>query len=143
MSRRTSESALDLAAAAAMAAEVTAQGRRRGLALTVAVADAQGSLITLVRMDGAAGLSVVTAQQKIATVLRTGRSTRDVTEELVAESAAEPALLLGMVVHGGITPIPGGVPVRCDGVLVGAVAVSGGSSDEDHELALLAVAARR
>jgi uncharacterized protein GlcG (DUF336 family) len=40
-----------------------------------------------------------------------------------------------MVVHGGLIPIPGGVPVRRAGVLVGAVAVSGASSAEDHELA--------
>lgn len=132
---------VDLAAAAAMAQTVTTAAAGRGLSVTVAVADAQGSLVTLVRMDGAAGLSVVTAQKKIASVVRTGRSTRDVTEEFVAESAAEPALLLGMVVHGGIVPIPGGVPVRRDGVLVGAVAVSGASSDEDHELAMLAAAA--
>jgi uncharacterized protein GlcG (DUF336 family) len=129
---------LDLAAASAMASVVTAEAAARGLSVTVAVADAQGSLVTLVRMDGAAGLSVVTAQHKVTTVLRTGRSTRDVTDELVAESGAEPALLLGMVVHGGLIPIPGGVPVRRAGVLVGAVAVSGASSAEDHDLATLA-----
>ncbi|MCU1651667.1 MAG: hypothetical protein JWQ60_2816, partial [Pseudonocardia sp.] len=75
---------LDLAAASAMATVVTAEAAARGLSVTVAVADAQGSLVTLVRMDGAAGLSEVTAQHKVATVLRTGRSTRDVTDELVA-----------------------------------------------------------
>jgi uncharacterized protein GlcG (DUF336 family) len=129
---------LDAAVAEVMTDTVTEAARGRGLVVTVAVADAGGALIRLVRMDGAAGLSVVTAQQKIITVLRTGRSTQEVTDELVGESAAEPALLLGMVVHGGIMPIPGGVPVRGDGVLVGAVAVSGASSAEDHELAVLA-----
>jgi uncharacterized protein GlcG (DUF336 family) len=132
---------LDLAAASAMASVVAAEAAARGLSVTVAVADAQGSLVTLVRMDGAAGLSVVTAQHKVTTVLRTGRSTRDVTDELVAESGAEPALLLGMVVHGGLIPIPGGVPVHRAGVLIGAVAVSGASSAEDHDLATLAATA--
>jgi uncharacterized protein GlcG (DUF336 family) len=126
---------LDLATAAAMAAYVTGEAARRGLAVTVAVADAQGALVTLVRMDGAAGLSVVTAQHKLTTVLRTGRSTQAVTDDLVAETAGEPALLLGMVVHGGVIPIPGGVPILRAGVLAGAVAVSGASSTDDHALA--------
>jgi uncharacterized protein GlcG (DUF336 family) len=129
-----------LAAAEAAVAAVTAAGRERGLTLTVAVADGHGELVTLVRMDGAAGLSAVTAQGKIHSVLRTGRSTLAVTDELVAGSAAEPGLLLAMVVHGGVLPIPGGVPLVRDGEVAGAIAVSGASSQDDHELAELGAA---
>ncbi|OLT19461.1 hypothetical protein BJF78_10835 [Pseudonocardia sp. CNS-139] len=129
-----------LVAASAAAAAVTAAAGDRGLAVTVAVADAHGALVALVRMDGAAGLSARTAQHKIATVLHTGRSTLAVTEELVAGSAAEPGLLLGMVVHGGVVPIPGGVPLVRAGVLLGALGVSGASSADDHALAVLGAA---
>ena len=49
---------------------------------------------------------------------------------------------VGQLVPGGLVPVPGGVLVRdAAGVLLGAVGVSGDTSDRDEEAALAGIAA--
>jgi glc operon protein GlcG len=46
-----------------------------------------------------------------------------------------------MIARPDVVPFGGGVPVRLDGRLAGAVAVSGATSVQDHEIAERAAAA--
>jgi uncharacterized protein GlcG (DUF336 family) len=53
----------------------------------------------------------------------------------------EPALREGIVHRDRLVVFGGGVPLRVDGALVGAVGVSGGSAEQDREIAEAGAAA--
>jgi glc operon protein GlcG len=91
----------------------------RGRTAAIAVADAHGELIAFLRLDGA----------------RLARPTRVLGETLRAKGA-------DVAYYGDprYVGFGGGLPVRIDGVVAGAVAVSGLSDDEDEALAGMGVA---
>jgi len=53
----------------------------------------------------------------------------------------EPALLAGLVHRDRLVIFGGGVPILVDGALVGAVGCSGGSAEQDAEVASAGAAA--
>jgi glc operon protein GlcG len=114
---------------------------RLGLRISVAVADEAGALLAFARMDGATRLSARTAVDKTQTVILTGKATLDLGREWRAELAEEPELFHGMIARPDVVPFGGGVPVRVNGRLAGAVAVSGATSVQDHEIASRAASA--
>jgi uncharacterized protein GlcG (DUF336 family) len=126
---------LTLSQAQEIVGEAIRQAADMKLRISVAVADEAGGLLAFARMDGAARLSALTSVDKTRTVILTGTATIDVGESLREEMAAEPELFHGMIARWQIVPFGGGVPVLISGHLAGAVAVSGGSSREDHEIA--------
>lgn len=69
-----------------------------------------------------------TARRKVYTVAMTGMSTQEFGSALKSEMREEPELFHGMLGIEWVMAIPGGVPIRLVGQLVGAVAVSGGAS---------------
>jgi len=97
-----------------------------GLKCTLAVVDAGGHLIALERMDGALLASLETAQVKARTSVYFGAPTR----ALPMDKPFTPALLGG--VSYPLAFVPGGVPLRLEGRLVGGFAVGGGSSEQDE-----------
>jgi glc operon protein GlcG len=114
-------------AAEAVAAEATA----RGVSPVAAVVDAGGSLVYLWRPDRAQVASVEVATDKARTAAIYRRPSRDFEQQ--ASQGRPSALHLARAV-----PLQGGIPIFTDGIVVGAVGVSGASSaDEDQELALL------
>lgn len=108
---------------------------RRGLRVCVAVTGIAGDLIAFARMDGVPPLAAETSRRKCWTVVTTRRSTRDFGAMLKSDLQAEPELFHGMLKVGDMIAIEGGVPLIAAGLFVGAVAVSGASSDEDHAIA--------
>ena len=119
------------------------EAEQRGLAVAVVVTRLAGDPVMLVRMDGVAPLAAETARRKCWSVGLTGRATRAFGDMLKADFQVEPELFHGMLKIGDMTAIAGGVPLVVDGEAIGAVAVSGGSSDDDHEIAELAAAVLR
>jgi glc operon protein GlcG len=114
-------------AAQAVAAEATS----RGVDPVAAVVDSGGSLVYLWRPDRAQVASVEVATDKARTAAIYRRPSRDF--ERQASQGRPSALHLARAV-----PLQGGIPIVADGVVMGAVGVSGASSaDEDQELALL------
>jgi glc operon protein GlcG len=107
----------------------------KGRAAAVAIADAHGELVAFVRCDGALIASGTLAINKAFTAARLNRPTRLLGETLRAKGT-------DIAFYGDprYVGFPGGLPVRIDGVVVGAVAVSGLSDDEDETLAGFAVA---
>jgi glc operon protein GlcG len=127
---------LSLAGAQRVSEAAIAAAKARGLSIAVAVSGPAGDLRAFARMDGVAPLAAETARRKCWTVAITGgRSTRDFGEGLKGYLAEEPQLFHGMLRIGDMVAFPGGVPIRSHGLVIGAVAVSGASSVEDHELA--------
>jgi glc operon protein GlcG len=107
---------------------------RRGKAATIAVADSHGELIALWRMDGANLPSIVIAGNKAYTAARvradSGEMGRDV------KSSGDDAHYHGDARYVGWD---GGAVVRHDGEVLGAVAVSGLSGEEDIAIARVGV----
>jgi glc operon protein GlcG len=95
--------------------------------MVIAVADAGGHLLALVRMDGTQFGSIAVAQAKALSAVAFKRPTR-IFEEGLASTTRILAVSQAM-------PIAGGLPLTLDGKLVGAIAVSGGTPDEDEMIA--------
>lgn len=127
--------------ASAIVAAALAKSAELGLKpLSVAVLDAGGHLIAFQRQDGASILRPQIAVAKAAGALALGVSSRR-----IAEMAAErPSFVaaLGPIAPGGIVPAAGGVLlVDDDGATIGAVGVTGDTSDQDERCALAGIAA--
>lgn len=120
-----------VAALDAIRREVEARGKSAG----IAIADAHGELIAFVRCDGALLSSGTLAINKAFTAARLARPTRVLGETLRARGTD--VAFYGDARYVGFG---GGLPVRIDGVVAGAVAVSGLSDEEDEALAALGVA---
>jgi glc operon protein GlcG len=111
---------------------------RRKKQAVIAVADAHGELIALLRMDGAALQSGTIATNKAWTAAREGKPTLD-----IGRAARHPEDGFDLAFYGDRRAVGwgGGVPVLVAGQVVGSVAVSGLVQEEDVELANLGVAA--
>ncbi len=111
---------------------VRQEAERRGVAVTVAVADTWGELVGLLRMDGAPVSTVTIASNKAWTAARERMPT-----EAVGAAARSPEEPHEMDYYGDgrHTGWGGGLPVQMNGMVVGAVAVSALTSAEDIELA--------
>jgi glc operon protein GlcG len=103
-------------------------------AATVAVADAHGDLICLSHMDGAPVSSIRIAMNKAWTAARERKPTREIGEKVKHPEKGHDISYYGDPNYVGWG---GGIPVWKNGEVIGAVAVSGLSSNEDIALATL------
>ena len=117
---------------------IQAELSRRAQTAVIAVADAHGELIGLLRLDGAPFASIVIATNKAWTAARERKPTRE-----IGQTARDPQDGFDLAYYGDPRYIGwgGGVPVIIDGAVVGAVAVSGLPEQVDMELAQIGVAA--
>ncbi len=129
---------LTLAAARRMVAAVEGAARSMRVALSVAVVDAGDQLVVFERMDGADLVSVSLARDKAFSALVNRMPTRDLAP--LVQPGAE-FYGYDSLAGGRMVVFAGGMPLERDGVLVGAVGVSGGSADEDQRAVDAAVAA--
>jgi len=115
---------------------IIAAAAKDGKAAVIAVTDRHGELVALARMDGAALQSVTIAQNKAWTAAREGKPTRD-----IGQRVRDPVKGFDIAYFGDSRAIGwgGGLPVRIDGKVVGAVAVSGLSEEMDIQLAQLGI----
>ena len=113
------------------------RSREIGAPMVLTVADASGNVIQTRRMDGALGVSLELAPHKAFTAA----TVRMPTHEL-AKLAQPGAPLFGIDVNiPKLTLVGGGLPVLIAGQVVGAVGVSGGSVEQDLDVAQAMVAA--
>jgi uncharacterized protein GlcG (DUF336 family) len=103
-----------------------------GVSVNIAVVDLAGGLLAFARLDGAPLLSGSIAQDKAYTVAAFNGVPTHAWFGLIE---AEPALREGIVHRDRLVIFGGGVPVTVDGTLVGAVGVSGGTAEQDREIA--------
>jgi uncharacterized protein GlcG (DUF336 family) len=129
---------LTLTAARAIIAAVEGAARVVGVAMSCAVVDSGGQLVAFERMDAADLVTVILAQDKAFTALSNQMPTRDLAP--ISQPGTE---FYGYnTVAGGRTIIfAGGMPLYRDGILVGALGVSGGDSVQDQAAADAGVAA--
>lgn len=103
-------------------------------AAAIAVADAHGDLLYFVRMDGAPVSSIQIAINKAWTAARERKPTREIGDRVKHPEKGHDIAYYGDPRYVGWG---GGLPVWKNGQVVGAVAVSGLSSNEDVALATL------
>ena len=119
-------------------AAVRAAAERRDAAVVVAVVDAYGELLALLRMDGAGPGDVAPAIAKAFTAARLGQTTREI--EAAARNPKTGFDLSGFA-DPRLSALIGGVPMEHGGETVGAVGVSGAAPDTEEALAEAGVAA--
>ncbi|HEY6868675.1 MAG TPA: heme-binding protein [Novosphingobium sp.] len=116
------------------------QGRTMGLKpLSVAVLDAGGHLVAFAREDKSSTLRPQIATAKASGALAMGMSSR-----AIAEVAIERPTFIAAAAGlnpAGIVPAAGGVLIQVDGAVIGAVGVTGDTSDNDETCALAGIAA--
>ena len=132
---------LSLAQAAAIVDAALAAGRAAEFEpLTVAVLDAGGHLLALKREDGSGILRPQIALGKAWGALGMGVSSRTLSRRLAERTAFQVALAAAS--DGRFVAVPGGVLVRgAGGEVIGAVGISGDTSDKDEYAAITGVRA--
>lgn len=132
---------ITLAQAQTIVAETLKEGRALSLKpLSVVVLDAGGHMIAFAREDGSSNLRPQIAKAKASGALALGVSSR-----VIGEMAIERPTFINAAAGlnpAGIVPAAGGVLVRdAAGMIVGAVGVTGDTSDNDEAAALAGIKA--
>ncbi|MEA3537079.1 heme-binding protein [Rhizobium sp. CC-YZS058] len=132
---------LNLSIANALIENTFSFARDRGFKpLSVAVLDAGGHLLAFQKQDGASMLRFEIAFGKAYGALAVGFGSRWL--ENVAQERPHFIIGLTAVSNGNIVPVPGGILVRNQpGELLGAVGVTGDTSDNDEIAAISGVEA--
>lgn len=132
---------LDLETARTVLAATRQDGRAQGLKpLTVVVLDAGGHVVAVEREDGSSFGRVEIALGKARGALSLGMGSR----AIMARAEQQPYFVAAVTaaVGGSLIPVPGGVLVRDGaGTLLGAVGVTGDTSDHDEAAAVAGIEA--
>lgn len=119
--------------AMAMLNAAIARAEAIGQPQCIAIVDQSGELLAEVRMTGAKFLSRKSALAKARTAASTGGPTAAVPEAV--------RLQIGLATGGDLTALPGGLPIRSGGVLLGGIGVGSGTGDQDIDVANAGLAA--
>ncbi len=125
--------AISLAEAKRVVARAEAEALARGWKVVVAMADSSAHLVVLHKMDDVHYAAIGVAQAKAVCSVNFKRATKSFEDAVAAGGAGVRLLAIE-----GLCPLEGGIPLLRDGVLVGAVGVSGVASAEDGLIAQLA-----
>jgi uncharacterized protein GlcG (DUF336 family) len=135
---------LTLAQAMTIVESALKKGRETGCApLTVAVLDAGGHLKAFAREDESGILRPQIAIGKAWGALGMGLGSRAFAKR-IAEQPGAPSFFnaLAAMSEGRVVPVPGGVLIRdASRAVIGAVGISGDTSDKDEACALAGIAA--
>ena len=123
------------AEAALRAAQTKAQAL--GIKVSVSVVDDRGDLVAFARMDGARHFTADVSRGKAMVSAWFGRASAE-----ISKMAANPVFQsIGQMQGGRLVFGQGAVPVTRGGEALGAVGVSGGTSEQDEECAIAGRAA--
>jgi glc operon protein GlcG len=124
---------LDQAGAQQVLQAAKESAEQRNAPSAVAVVDPAGDLLAFQRMDGVRPASADLAIEKARTAARLQRPTEEIEDNINRGRTA--------FVTAGIAALRGGVPIRVNGQVVGAVGVAGLSKETDTGIANTAAAA--
>ncbi len=125
---------LTLDGAKKIAAAAEAEARKNNWNVAIAIVDDGGNLIYQQRMDGTQVASLDIAPFKARGAVGFKRPTKEF-EDRVTKGAA------GLVKVPWVAPVEGGLPIVIGGELVGAIGVSGATSQQDGAVAAAGLAA--
>jgi glc operon protein GlcG len=124
---------LDQAGAQTVLQLAKESAQQRNAPSAIAVVDPAGDLLAFQRMDGVRPASANLAIQKARTAARLQRPTAEIEDNINQGRTA--------FVTAEIMALTGGMPLRVNGEVVGAVGVAGLSKETDTEIARIAAAA--
>ncbi len=110
----------------AMLQNGAAKATEMGQPQCLVVVDASGEVMGSLRMTGAKYLSLRSARAKARTSASTGLATGGMPEDFAAKVAS--------ATGNAMTNLPGGVPVKIDGRVAGAIGVGSGTGEQDVEV---------
>ena len=110
-----------------------------GLPFTITVVDAGAHLVAAARMDGAVLGSIEVSATKARTAVLFGQETKDL------NAVVQPGTAMFSIqdaIREPVTFVAGGIPLTDEqGLVIGAVGVSGGLPGQDHAVAVAAARA--
>jgi uncharacterized protein GlcG (DUF336 family) len=115
---------LDQAKKAVAAAQ--AEAKKNSWPVAIAVVDTAGMLVAYEKMDGTQSGSVLIAQDKAVSSAMLRRPTKAIQDAVAGGGAGVRFLGLRHAV-----PVEGGLPLTVDGKIIGAIGVSGVTSEQD------------
>jgi glc operon protein GlcG len=117
-------------AAKKAAAPAIAEAHKNNWTVAVAIVDTAGNLVYYEKMDGTqlGSANIAIAKARCAALFK--RPTKAFQDALAGGGAG--LRVLGLE---GVVPVEGGIPIVMDGKIVGAIGVSGDTSDHDGECA--------
>jgi glc operon protein GlcG len=124
---------LTLEAARILLAACEAEALRNNWRVVIAVVDDGGHAILVTRLDGAQWSSIETAVEKARAAVAWKRPTR------LLEESVNNGRIAFLSITQGMAVLQGGVPIEIEGVIVGAVGVSGVKASDDEVIALAGV----
>jgi glc operon protein GlcG len=107
-----------------------AEAKKNSWNVVIAVLDSGGHLVMLQRLDGTQLGSIEAAKDKAYSAVLYRRPTK-VFQDLVGQGGPNLRLLR----LSGASPLEGGIPIIVDGKVIGAVGVSGVTSEQDAHVA--------
>ena len=123
---------LDQAGAQMVLQAAKESAQQRNAPSAIAVVDPAGDLLAFQRMDGVRPASADLAIEKARTAARLRRPTAEIEDSINQGRTA--------FVTAGIAALRGGMPIRVNGEVVGAVGIAGLSKETDAEIANAAAA---
>ena len=111
------------------------EAKRIGQPMCIAVVDLGGNLLAFGRMDGSKALSVISSTNKAVTAVLSGTPTGGV--------HADVELQIALASDCRWTNLVGGLPIKVDGYVIGAVAAGSGTGPQDLAVARAGAAALR
>ena len=123
---------INLKTARQVIAAAEAKAHEIGQPMNIAVVDSGGNLVSHVRMDGAWIGSIDVSINKAFTARAFDISTAQLSEN---SQPGQQFYGIQNSNHGRIMIFAGGVSLRSNGQVVGAIGVSGGSGSQDQEVA--------
>ncbi len=111
-------------------AAAVAEARKQSLPMAIAVVDTAGQLVAFERMDNTQTGSIGVSQDKAVSAAMFRRPTKAFQDAVAGGGAGLRVLTLR-----GANAVEGGLPLYADGKIIGAIGVSGGSSDQDGVIA--------
>ena len=124
---------LDQAGAQTVLQAAMQSAQQRNAPSAIAVVDRAGDLLAFQRMDGVRSASADLAIEKARTAARLQRPTAEIEDNINQGRTA--------FVTAGIMALRGGMPIRANGEVVGAIGVAGLSKETDTGIATTAAAA--
>ena len=107
-----------------------AEARKNSWNVVIAILDSGGHLVLLQRLDNTQFASIEVAQEKAYSAVAFRRPTKVFQDGVAAGGEGLRILKLA-----GATPVEGGLPLISDGKIVGAIGVSGVTSQQDNQIA--------
>jgi glc operon protein GlcG len=133
---------VSLAEAQALLSAAVEVAVTRGHRMAIAIVDVGGHPVAMTRMDGASILAAESVIQKARSAAWLGRPTGSAVD--IGKEWPHVYLSFAIAAQGAITWSRGAFPIVLhEGRLLGAIAAAGGTGDQDADVALAALRARK